>query len=374
MLDMGHMPDIKNLFQNLPSAKMPLKGEKTHMQVMMYTATLMPKIMNLISRFAPQNEKIDLNWDMKPPTEIHSVVYHVTSRRKHSLLAYLLRRKGSLKDKKVLVFARTGQRVINLAESLMKDGIKAHYIHRRLSLSARRTAVDGFRDNNFQVLISTDLMARGMDIADIYCVVNYDVPFIPEEYLHRIGRVGRAGRSGLAITFVSKTLETVEFANRVVQLDENEYIKKIEELLGRRILVSKIPGPFQDVAKFPERELLRERTGRSLLDEKAEETKQKYLDKNHRIVDNAKKIKNWKNRTPREKEASRITHKKTHSLRDFEEGRYENVVLSLEAKKNRKEGIVVPTNYTDILKKMDEKLKLKREMKKERMQAKYARE
>jgi hypothetical protein len=159
-----------------------------------------------------------------------------------------------------------------------------------------------------------------------------------------------------------------------VQLDENEYIKKIEELLGKRILVSKIPGPFQDVPKFPERELLRERTGRSLLDEKAEETKQKYLDKNYRIVDNAKKIKNWKKRTPREREAQRITHKRTHSLRDFEEGRYENVVLSLEAKKNRKEGIVVPTNYTDILKKMDEKLKLKREMKKERMQSKYARE
>jgi len=241
MFHMGQTPDIKTIFLNLPKPKSTDPNQR--MQVMMFTATLMGKSINLVARFAPRHERIDLNWNLKAPKSVRQVVYEVTHRRKRALLTYLLRRKGSLKGKKVLVFCRTRLRVVNLTEHLKSQGFQLESIFKSQSLATRQKNIDLFRDNHIKLLISTELMARGIDIPDLEVVINFDVPHEPEEYIHRIGRTGRVGRDGLAITFVAKKSFLVKIGRQITEINEKEFIKKIQDLMEKRILISKIPGP-----------------------------------------------------------------------------------------------------------------------------------
>eukprot|EP01125_Pyxidicula_operculata_P002285 TRINITY_DN12184_c0_g1_i1.p1 TRINITY_DN12184_c0_g1~~TRINITY_DN12184_c0_g1_i1.p1 ORF type:complete len:738 (-),score=182.79 TRINITY_DN12184_c0_g1_i1:23-2236(-) len=358
MLDLGHAADIKKIFLNLPRPQKGKNRAEDRMQVMMYSATLMGKIHTLVYRYAPYHEKIDLNWDLKVPETVRQVTYFVEYRRKRALLFYLLRRRGSLKEKKVLVFCRTSVRVRNLAQSLIEEGFSANCIYRSQDTDVRMRNIEDFRKNQLQILVSTDLMSRGIDIPDIDCVINFDVPHITEEYIHRIGRTGRIGKDGQAITFVSKSPIVVSVSNRVVGIDEKEYLRNIEKLLEKRIPTSKVPGPWRDESKSgnPDESEIKKK-------EEAKEKVRKLLGKQQRIVDNTERMKNKKRMTDIERQATTIIKKKNHSLRDFPEGRYEWVINKLEETQSRKKGLALPNNFQQQAKEFEEVRQQKREIK-----------
>ncbi|XP_049850836.1 ATP-dependent RNA helicase RhlE-like, partial [Schistocerca gregaria] len=250
MLSMGMFPEVRQIFRALPRPQREKRGVD-RMQVMMFTATLVPRVGELIKRFAPHHVRFDLNKSMSVAERVEQVFYEVGNRRKYALLSYLLRRRGSMRGEQVLVFCRTRQRVERLTEQLNRDKIAAVGIHGSQPASVRRRIVDGFCANSYRVLVSTELMARGIDIPKLPVVVNYDLPSNPEEYVHRIGRTARAGESGRAVSFVSRRPEVVEVRKRLVELDELSLAKSIFKFLNMSPRFAKVPGPWRDEAKRP---------------------------------------------------------------------------------------------------------------------------
>eukprot|EP01124_Arcella_intermedia_P021074 TRINITY_DN2886_c0_g1_i1.p1 TRINITY_DN2886_c0_g1~~TRINITY_DN2886_c0_g1_i1.p1 ORF type:complete len:713 (-),score=196.30 TRINITY_DN2886_c0_g1_i1:77-2215(-) len=346
MLYLGHAPEIKGIFLNLPKP-----NDAVHkLQVVMFTATLMGKAMNLISRFAPNHERIDLNWNLNPSPTVTQKGYYVDSNRKRALLLYLLRRKGSLKNKKVLVFCRTRQRVVNLAEVLKTEGFLAEPLFKSQSLETRQKNIQMFKDNQLKILVSTDVMSRGMDIQDLEVVVNFDVPYLPEEYIHRIGRTGRAGRPGEAITLISKKPFFVTVGKDISEINELALMQNIEKLLEKKVHTSKVPGPWKDAPKSNKKNPLMQR-----LERQAKEKMERLETKYKKIADHVKRVKKLKKISPQEKECYQVIKKKNRSLRDFKEGRYEDLISKLEKKKVRKTGLVVPDNFEKIASEQEEK-------------------
>lgn len=248
MLAMGMFPEVRHLFKAMPRPQN--RSDPNRMQVFMFTATLVPRVSELIKRFAPYHVRVDLNKTMNVAERVQQHFYNVGPRRKHALLTYLLRRRGSIKGMQTLVFCRTRQRVDRLVAQLTEEGFSVAGIHGEQSLSSRQGTIDRFREGETQVLVSTEIMARGMDIPQLPVVINYDMPHSPEEYIHRIGRTARAGNTGTAISFVSSEPTLIEVGKRLVELDETHYLKSISELLDKPIRVSKVPGPWRDEAKF----------------------------------------------------------------------------------------------------------------------------
>ncbi|EFC48874.1 predicted protein, partial [Naegleria gruberi] len=204
MLNMGFLPELKYIYNHLPKPS----NERDEMQISMYSATLTKDVEDLICRFAPTHALFNLNQEFSIPEKIKHIKYSVSKKEmKFKLLLYLLKRKGSLRDKKVLIFCRTREKVERLAQNLATRGYKAVGIHKEKSLSFRTNAIKSFssqEEGECQILIATDVLARGIDVPDLPCVINYDVPAKPEDYVHRVGRTGRAGNEGLAFSFISK--------------------------------------------------------------------------------------------------------------------------------------------------------------------------
>jgi ATP-dependent RNA helicase RhlE len=214
MLDMGFLPDIRKVLKHLPAKR----------QTMLFSATMPRPIMELARELQRQPAMINLERKSAPAVGITQALYPVAESLKAPLLLELIRR-GDLKD--VIVFTRTKHRANRLAEVLERGGVTVARIHGNRSQSQRTLALDGFKRGKFQVLVATDIVARGIDIEELSHVVNFDVPNVPDDYIHRVGRTARADATGDAFTFVSP--------------DEEPDLRAIERAVGRslpRIIVS----------------------------------------------------------------------------------------------------------------------------------------
>jgi ATP-dependent RNA helicase RhlE len=190
MLDMGFLPDIRRILRHLPPRR----------QTLFFSATMPPPIVQLSKEMLKTPSTINLERRSAPAVGITHAVYPVPQHLKASLLLKLL--KGDeMHD--ALVFTRTKHRANKLAKFLGEQGIKVDRIHGNRSQSQRTEALRGFKSGKFRVLVATDIAARGIDVTALGHVVNFDVPVVPEDYIHRVGRTARAEATGSAFTMVS---------------------------------------------------------------------------------------------------------------------------------------------------------------------------
>lgn len=377
MLAMGLLPEMKYIYKGMPRPKN--RKHPDRMQVLMFTATLVPRINELIKRFAPYHIKVDLNHGMNIPQNVKQVFYEVGNRRKYALLTYLLRRKGSMKDSQVLVFCRTKQRVNRLCEKLKEEGFNVGGIHGDKTLQARQIVIEKFRKGEIMILVSTDVMARGMDIPNLPFVVNFDIPHNPEEYIHRAGRTGRAGASGTVYSLIGKDPVTIEIGGKVTEIYEPDYFQEIKDLLKAPTLhPTKVPGPWKDEDK-------NKSSNKKKNDQKMTITYSDESLKKYKFIDTTKSkeemkkevisqlIQKTKNEAEYKKRAKigervdkRPLFKKDPKLRDFKEGRYENALFEFDAKRARKLGIYVPSDLDAIREYKLKKFKKKVERKKKK--------
>ena len=215
MLDMGFLPEIRKILRTLPTKR----------QTLFFSATVPPPIATLASQMLNNPVKINIERASAPAVGITQALYPVPQDLKAALLVELLR--GS-EMQEVLVFTRTKHRANRLAEHLVKNGLDAERIHGNRSQTQRTAALAGFKAGRFRVLVATDIAARGIDVEALGHVVNFDVPLVPEDYIHRVGRTGRAEATGDAFTFVSP--------------EEEGDIRAIEKVVGRRLPRVTVPG------------------------------------------------------------------------------------------------------------------------------------
>ncbi|MFN7587049.1 MAG: DEAD/DEAH box helicase [Planctomycetota bacterium] len=211
MLDMGFLPDVKRILATLPSAR----------QSLLFSATMPSDITALASRYLRDPLRVEVTPPAATADRIEQSVYFVSKAQKRTLLAQLL---ADPQFVRTLVFTRTKHGADRVVKELQKANIQSHAIHGNKSQNARERALDAFRDGKAHVLVATDIAARGIDVPDITHVVNYDLPNIPESYVHRIGRTARAGRDGIAISFCDE--------------EEREYLRDIEKLIRKRVPVA----------------------------------------------------------------------------------------------------------------------------------------
>ena len=215
MLDMGFIRDIRKVMKALP-------GER---QNLLFSATFSPEIRRLANDLLDSPAEIQIAVNGKPADGISQVVYPVDRQRKRELLSELIGRENW---RQVLVFTRTKHGANRLAKQLESDGLESAAIHGNKSQSARLTALRDFKSGKVRVLVATDLAARGLDIERLPHVVNFELPHVAEDYVHRIGRTARAGNEGHAISLVC--------------VDEHKLLAGIERLLQTRLPQETIPG------------------------------------------------------------------------------------------------------------------------------------
>ncbi|PJC87446.1 DEAD/DEAH box helicase [Vibrio sp. HA2012] len=208
MLDMGFLPDIQRIFKRLPQQR----------QTLLFSATFDKKVKTLAYRLLNSPKEIQIHAQNSAAELVSQILYPVDKKRKRELLAYLI---GSRNWQQVLVFTKTREGSELLAKELKLDGIKAAAINGDKSQGARQKALDDFKSGKVRALIATDVAARGLDISELECVVNFDMPFKAEDYVHRIGRTGRAGKNGLAVSMMSR--------------DEEYMLAAIEALIDMRV-------------------------------------------------------------------------------------------------------------------------------------------
>ncbi|GIT97655.1 DEAD/DEAH box helicase [Sulfurovum sp. TSL1] len=208
MLDMGFIHDIKKLMKLMPQKR----------QTLLFSATFSPEIKTLASGLLKNPVLVEVARQNTTADQISQVVHFVDKRRKRELLSQLIK----IKDwRQVLVFTRTKHGANKLTKELEEYGISASAIHGNKSQGARTKALASFKANEIRVLVATDIAARGIDIDQLPHVVNYELPNVPEDYVHRIGRTGRAGQSGEAVSLVC--------------VDEHELLKNIEKFIKSEI-------------------------------------------------------------------------------------------------------------------------------------------
>ncbi len=224
MLDMGFIHDIKKIMALLPKKR----------QTLMFSATFSPEIRQLAKGIINNPVEIDVAPRNSTVDTISQIVYPVDKARKTDLLSHLIRKENWYQ---VLVFSRTKHGADKMVKRLSRDNIHAAAIHGNKSQAQRTKALDGFKKNKIQILVATDIAARGIDIDQLSHVVNFDLPNVPEDYVHRIGRTGRAGASGQAISLVSA--------------DEAKQLQDIERLIKRKIEREEIES-FEPQHNVPE--------------------------------------------------------------------------------------------------------------------------
>ncbi|HVL76828.1 MAG TPA: DEAD/DEAH box helicase, partial [Noviherbaspirillum sp.] len=225
MLDMGFIHDIRRVLAALPPQR----------QNLLFSATFSDEIKALADRLLNTPATIEVARRNSTVEIIEQKIHPVDRNRKHPLLAHLIKTNNWWQ---VLVFTRTKHGANKLVEQLEKDGIPAMAIHGNKSQSARTRALSEFKDGKLQVLVATDIAARGIDIEELPHVVNYDLPNVPEDYVHRIGRTGRAGAQGEAVSLVC--------------VDEHDMLKGIEKLIKRQLPREVVPGFEPDPNATPQ--------------------------------------------------------------------------------------------------------------------------
>lgn len=214
MLDMGFVHDVRRIISKLPE----------HRQNLLFSATMPPEIQKLSQSILRNPVKVEVTPVSSTAEKVTQCVYFVEKRDKTALLLQLLEDE---KIRSILIFTRTKHGANKVAKSLTMAGINADAIHGNKSQSARQTALSNFKKGTSRALVATDIAARGIDIDELAFVLNFDLPNIPETYVHRIGRTGRAGASGLAIS--------------LCDMEEVSFLKDIEKLIGKKIPVEPTP-------------------------------------------------------------------------------------------------------------------------------------
>ncbi len=225
MLDMGFIRDIRKVLALLPQRR----------QNLLFSATFSKEIKALADKLLSSPACIEVARSTATAEQIIQIIYPVDRSRKRELLSFII---GSKNWQQVLVFMRTKHGANRLTKQLEDDGLTAAAIHGNKKQGARTRALADFKDGKVRVLVATDVAARGLDIAKLPHVVNFELPNVPEDYVHRIGRTGRASHNGLAVSLVC--------------VDEHKLLKDIEKLLGYGITKEIIPGYEPDPTLKPE--------------------------------------------------------------------------------------------------------------------------
>lgn len=210
MLDMGFIHDVKKTI-----AKLPVKR-----QTLFFSATMPPEIQSLANTILVKPEKVEVTPPSSTVDRIDQYILYVDKKDKKKLLAHILKDKSI---ERALVFTRTKHGADKVVKDLYKDGIGAEAIHGNKSQNARQRALNNFKSGDIRVLVATDIAARGIDIDSLSHVINFDLPEVPETYVHRIGRTGRAGLEGIAFSFCDE--------------EEKDDLKSIQKLIGKQIPV-----------------------------------------------------------------------------------------------------------------------------------------
>ncbi len=224
MLDMGFIHDVRKIIKLLPRER----------QSLLFSAT-MPKDIVEISQSLLGNkfERVTIKPDQATAERVEQAVYKVTKKHKGELLEHILKEKGQVST---LVFSRTKHGANKIVKVLNRSGFKAEAIHGNKSQASRQKSLKAFKEGNIHILVATDIAARGIDVDDLALVVNYDLPNIPETYVHRIGRTGRAAASGIALSFCNG--------------EERAFLRDIEKLIKQDVPVI-TDHPFVDTAPEP---------------------------------------------------------------------------------------------------------------------------
>jgi ATP-dependent RNA helicase RhlE len=206
MLDMGFLPDVKRIIQALPARR----------QNLLFSATMPPEIRALAASLLTDPVQVGIAVVNRPVEKIDERLYYVAKADKPRLLLSLLKQ-GAIT--RALVFSRTKHGANRVAEALERGGVRAAAIHGNKSQGARTRALDNFKKGELRVLVATDIAARGIDVENVSHVINYDLPNVPETYVHRVGRTARAGAAGIAMSFCDG--------------EERAFLRDIERLIGR---------------------------------------------------------------------------------------------------------------------------------------------
>ncbi len=214
MLDMGFINDIKRILQKLPKER----------QTLLFSATMPSPIISLANSLLTKPVRVNVAPQASPAEKIEQYVYFVEKKEKNDLLISILKKD---KNQSVLVFSRTKHNANKIVKKLGIAGIRSEALHGNKSQSSRQTALSNFKSGKTRVIVATDIASRGIDINELPLVINYDLPDIPETYIHRIGRTGRAGSSGTALTFCSQ--------------EELKLINDIHKLMGKKMNTLTLP-------------------------------------------------------------------------------------------------------------------------------------
>ncbi len=224
MLDMGFISDVKKIERLCPSEK----------QILLFSATMPYKVVELAKTILKDAVKVEVSPTSSTVINTNQVLYYVPKPKKIELCLHLLR--NTIKGN-IIIFRRTKYGVDKLEKTLLRNGYNITAIHGDKTQNIRQEALKKFKNKEVNILIATDVAARGIDIKNIDAVINFDLPNVPETYVHRIGRTGRAGNSGLAYSFCSA--------------DEKDYITTIQKLINKHIYVEENhPYPLDPKAKL----------------------------------------------------------------------------------------------------------------------------
>lgn len=222
MLDLGFKAEIDQIMKQTPQNR----------QTLLFSATFDDSIYKFSKSLLKDPQTITIDDKTEVADSVEQLIYTVDADRKRELLSYLI---GSKNWQQVLIFTRTKITADELAKEMTKDGIKAQSLHGDKSQGARDKALLDFKQGKVRALVATDVAARGIDIVDLGYVVNYELPYVAEDYVHRIGRTGRAGKSGLALSLVSPSEEWL--------------LTAIEKVIDTRLLQQWLPGYEPDLTK-----------------------------------------------------------------------------------------------------------------------------
>ncbi len=226
MLDMGFVDDVKKVIEIIPEKR----------QTLFFTATMPPEILKLTKNILTDPVSLAVTPVSSTVDLTTQYVYFVDKSNKLDLMIHLLKADKSIKN--VLIFSKTKHGANKLSEKLSQAGIRSQAIHGNKSQGARQSALDGFKRGSIRALVATDIAARGIDIDELSHVVNYELPNVPETYVHRIGRTGRAGHTGVAISFCD--------------FDEKMFLNDIERLTKKKLeIVDGHPYPMKVFTKAP---------------------------------------------------------------------------------------------------------------------------
>ncbi|MFT6207445.1 MAG: superfamily II DNA/RNA helicase [Colwellia sp.] len=222
MLDMGFKDEIDRILNRVPLKR----------QTLLFSATFDDAIFKLSKNLLTDPELIEVSERNAAAAKVEQILYTVDSDRKRELTSFLI---GSKNWKQVLIFTRTKVTADALAKEMCKDGIKTQSIHGDKSQGAREKALAEFKEGKTRALVATDVASRGLDIANLNYVINYELPYIAEDYIHRIGRTGRAGNEGVAVSLMSPSEEWL--------------LEAVEKVLDTRLLQQWYPGYEPDLTK-----------------------------------------------------------------------------------------------------------------------------